>query len=316
MKKVLLIGEPMARFAADENIHLEDAQKFTKKMAGPEVNVAIGLRRLEISPTYVTRLGKDVLGKGIYHCLREEQIDTSFISFDPNYTTGIQLQGKAEIGDTDIQYYHKNSAASRISPREIEAINFSKISHIYITGRPLTLSKSSREGIFCLLEKAEEYDIPVFFDARIRPNLWGNDETMRSVIGQVACKSQVILLEMGEGKLLTGKESPEDIGRAYLEKGPEAVFLKDGANGAYVVTAEETTHVPAFTVPEITDGAGAGDGFAVGVVSAYIEKRSPVEAALRGNAIGALQVMEKGDTHGLPTLTQLEEFLEENTCSV
>ena len=66
---------------------------------------------------------------------------------------------------------------------------------------------------------------------------------------------------------------------------------------------------PAFTVEHVVDTVGAGDGFAVGVVSALLEGKSLQEAAERGAAIGALAIMVAGDNEGLPTKEGLAKFL-------
>jgi 2-dehydro-3-deoxygluconokinase len=57
------------------------------------------------------------------------------------------------------------------------------------------------------------------------------------------------------------------------------------------------------------DTVGAGDGFAVGVISALLEGASLEQAALRGNAIGARVVQFPGDCDGLPNRAQLDEAL-------
>ena len=60
-------------------------------------------------------------------------------------------------------------------------------------------------------------------------------------------------------------------------------------------------------MPKVVDTVGAGDGFAVGVISALLEGLSLQEAAARGNAIGARVVQFPGDSDGLPNRAQLSE---------
>jgi hypothetical protein len=57
----------------------------------------------------------------------------------------------------------------------------------------------------------------------------------------------------------------------------------------------------------VVDTVGAGDGFAVGVISALLEGRSVVDAVQRGSWIGARAVQVRGDTEGLPTRAELEQ---------
>ena len=56
---------------------------------------------------------------------------------------------------------------------------------------------------------------------------------------------------------------------------------------------------------QVIDTVGAGDGFAVGVISALLEGRSIDEAVRRACWIGARQVQVLGDSEGLPTRTEL-----------
>jgi sugar/nucleoside kinase (ribokinase family) len=58
-------------------------------------------------------------------------------------------------------------------------------------------------------------------------------------------------------------------------------------------------------VPKVVDTVGAGDGFAVGVISALLEGLPLAQAAARGNAVGARVVQFRGDCEGLPTRSQL-----------
>ena len=60
---------------------------------------------------------------------------------------------------------------------------------------------------------------------------------------------------------------------------------------------------------QVVDTVGAGDGFAVGVISGILEGMSVEESVRRGNAIGAIQVMNISDNEGLPTKEELQVFM-------
>ena len=59
----------------------------------------------------------------------------------------------------------------------------------------------------------------------------------------------------------------------------------------------------------IVDTVGAGDGFAAGVLTGLEEGLSLEKAVRRGCAIGAIQLMSKGDNDGLPFRKELERFM-------
>ena len=61
-------------------------------------------------------------------------------------------------------------------------------------------------------------------------------------------------------------------------------------------------------VARVVDTVGAGDGFAVGVISALLEGRSMEQAVARGNRIGALAIQVIGDSEGLPTRAELDRL--------
>src|SRR6185312_14808806 len=97
-----------------------------------------------------------------------------------------------------------------------------------------------------------------------------------------------------EGRFLTGETTPEGIARFYRQAGARLVVIKLGAEGAYfdgeVNGAVGSGHVPGFPVAEVVDTVGAGDGFAVGVISALLAGRSVSDAVRRGAWIGARAV--------------------------
>jgi 2-dehydro-3-deoxygluconokinase len=83
------------------------------------------------------------------------------------------------------------------------------------------------------------------------------------------------------------------------------VVIKLGPQGAYVADRAGRATVPGFQVPRVVDTVGAGDGFAVGVLSGLLDGLNLVDAALRGNAIGARVVQYVGDSEGLPNTNEL-----------
>ncbi|MNO04008.1 2-dehydro-3-deoxygluconokinase [compost metagenome] len=58
-------------------------------------------------------------------------------------------------------------------------------------------------------------------------------------------------------------------------------------------------------VDKVVDTVGAGDAFAVGVISGLLDGRTVPQAVKRGCWIGALQVQVLGDSEGLPTRAAL-----------
>jgi 2-dehydro-3-deoxygluconokinase len=148
----------------------------------------------------------------------------------------------------------------------------------------------------------------ISFDPNLRPTLWPSREAMAASLNALAALSDWVLPGLGEGLALTGYETPEDIARFYLDSGARGVVVKLGAQGAYFRTADESGYVAAHPVASVVDTVGAGDGFAVGVISSLLEGRGLHEAVTRGNRIGALAIQVIGDSEGLPTRLELDRL--------
>lgn len=300
----------MALLIADTTGKLEDVEHFTRSMSGAEVNVAIGLSRLGHEVEYITKLGDDPFGHYIENKLKLNGIGTSFVMYDDVYKTGIQLKNRVTDGsDPYAPYYRKGSAASHISIEDIDKINLDDVDLIHITGIPPALSETARAATFHLAKKAKEKGIFITFDPNLRPNLWKSTEEMKTVINELSSYSNLILPGIVECKILLDTEDKEKICEIYHNKGIDFVVIKNGSNGAYVSYKNDIKVVDGFKVDKVVDTVGAGDGFAVGVISGYLEKLDIYDCAKRGNAIGAIQVMNIGDNEGLPTPTELYNFM-------
>ena len=191
---------------------------------------------------------------------------------------------------------------------EINQIDLSDVQLVHVTGIPPALSQSAREATFRLVERAKENHILVTFDPNLRPALWENQQTMCEVINRLASMCDIFLPGVHECEILMGFSNIEKIALYYRNLGVPITIIKDGAKGAYVAKKDSIYHVPGFKV----DTVGAGDGFAVGILSGILENLNLKDCVTRANAIGAIQVMHVSDNEGLPTKIQLQKFLQEN----
>ena len=308
MSEVIMFGEPMVMFTAVTAGPLEEVSHFTRLLAGAEVNVAIGLRRLGHTVSYVTKLGKDPFGRYIRRKLEEEQIE-AYILEESDYWTGFQLKNKVVSGDPEVCYFRKNSAASHITPEDVEHIDFTGAKLLHLTGIPAALSADCRAASFRLLERAKEAGLTISFDPNLRPTLWESPEVMKETVNALAAQADIVLPGIGEGEILTGSRNPEEIAAYYRGLGAKMVFVKAGPDRTFVSAGKEKYFVPGFRVEHVVDTVGAGDGFAVGILSALLEQKTVPEMAERGNAIGAMQVMVESDNEGLPGARELADFI-------
>lgn len=309
MSEVITIGEPMALLVADHEGPLEDIEHFTKYVAGAEVNFSIGMTRLGHSVTYITKLGQDPFGKYINNFLQQQNIKTPYVTFDDSNRTGMQLKAKVSVGDPEVFNFRKGSAASHLNLHDIEDIEWENVKHLHLTGIPPALSATCRSVTYKLIQTAKENGVTISFDPNLRLQLWEDKEEMVQIINELASQSDIVLPGVNEGLLLMGSDDESAIADFYLNKGVSTVIVKLGEKGAFVKTKEDSFIVPGFKVEKVVDTVGAGDGFAVGVISGLLEGLSLKDAVRRGNAVGALAVMSPGDNDGLPNSDQLKTYM-------
>lgn len=312
MTDVLLLGEPLVLLTSNEIAPLSESKNFSLSLAGSELNVAIGLTRLGYSVTYISQLGNDAMGQYIEKEIKRQGIGTDYISFNDGSFTGLMMKNRVLENDPEICYFRKGSAFSYLDCSLIDHIDFTNIKHIHLTGIPLALSKSVRESIFYLIKKAKEYHIYLSFDPNIRESLWDSKEEMIEIMNQVAKEVHMFMPGINEARLLSNLDNKEEIAAFYQDFGIETVVIKLGEQGAFVRDKETSYVVSGYQIEEVVDTVGAGDGFAVGMISGRLEGKVMADIVKRANAIGAMQVMTLGDNEGLPTQRELEGFMDLN----
>jgi 2-dehydro-3-deoxygluconokinase len=304
---VLTVGEAMVLLAAREAGALEDIVDFTRYSAGAELNVAIGLARLGLRVGYLSRLGADAFGRFLSGVLSQEDIGSGLVAVDPARSTGFMLKSRAADGaDPVIDYYRRQSAASAMDVGDFARLDGREARHVHLTGITPALSAGCHELALVLLTRARTWGARVSFDPNLRPRLWASREEMVATVNAFAFRSDVVLPGLAEGRVLTGCERAEDIADFYLARGAGAVVVKLGATGAWCADqAGLRARVPGVAVANVVDTVGAGDGFAVGVISGLLEGVPLAGAARRGNVIGARVVQYPGDSDGLPDAGEL-----------
>jgi len=314
MEEVVTFGEPMLVWIPQQYGSFSEVESYTKGLAGAELNVAIGVTRLGHSVRYVTRLGDDVIGAYIFQSIRDMGINTESIAMDSNHLTGSYFKTKVRTGDAEVFYLRKNSAASCAGPEDIDAVDFRGARIMHVTGIAAAIASNCYEACVHMVERArrDAPDAIVTFDPNIRKSLWPDEAEMVQKLNAIAFQSDIVMPGITEARILTGCDRVEEIADYYLSRGTrKAVIIKVGSRGAYYKSTDgKEGLVPGVRVDEIVDTVGAGDAFAAGVITGLLENVGYEAAVARGNAMGALMVTAPGDNEALPTLEELNAFVE------
>lgn len=309
MDKVLLIGEPLELLQATQCGKLSQVSDFRASVSGAEINVAVGLARLGLQPRFMARLGADPRAERILRFMRDNGIADDLMITDPEHLTGSMMKSMSEPGQHEIFYFREQSAASFLCEDDIDRLDLSDIRAVHFTGIFPSISESAAAAAGRLVEKAREHNITVVFDPNLRSLLWDDSEQTLSLLNGFAARSDVFLPSLKEAQTLCGLSEPEEIADHYLALGAKKVVVKLGKQGAYYKSHVESGIAPTFRADAVVDTAGAGDGFAAGLISGICEEIPLGEAVFRANAVGSMQIQNSSDNAGLPTMAQLREFM-------
>ncbi|WP_395059013.1 sugar kinase [Polaromonas sp.] len=304
---VVTFGEAMMLLVADRPGALEDAASYYKRTAGAETNVAIGLARLGLKVGWASRLGTDMMGRYLIRAMAAEGIDCSQVALCDAQATGFMIKGSVSDGsDPPVEYHRQGSAASHMGPEDINTAWLLSARHLHATGVFAAVSASTLLLARDSMDRMRAAGRSVSFDPNLRPTLWASPQIMVAAINDLAARADWVLPGLEEGRLLTGENTAEGIAHFYRKRGAKLVVVKLGSEGAYFDGEHGSGRVPGFPVEKVIDTVGAGDGFAVGVISALLAGLDLAAAVRRGAWIGARAVQVLGDSEGLPTRTELE----------
>ncbi|WP_226681953.1 sugar kinase [Sutcliffiella horikoshii] len=305
---VVTIGETMVVFTPESSRLMRYAHSYSRRIGGAETNVALGLIRLNHQVGWISKVGDDEFGKAVVSFVRGEGVDVSQVKVDSSAPTGVYFKEIRSGNQVRVSYYRKGSAASKLTPSDIDENYISRSKYLHITGITPALSDTCYQTILRAIAIAKENDVKVVFDPNLRKKLWSEEKARKTLLELVAL-SDIILPGVEEGEFLLGETDPIKMGKRFLDYGPSLVIVKVGAKGAYYFNESDYGLVPGFPVKTVVDPVGAGDAFAAGILSGLLDGL-PIESIVqRGNGMGALATQTEGDFEGLADRDQLEQLM-------
>ncbi|MVX65843.1 sugar kinase [Clostridium chromiireducens] len=306
---VLTFGESMVVFSPNNNGPIRHVHSFTKSLGGAESNVATAIAKLNHSVGWFSKVSDDEFGRFVINAIKAEGVDTSKVVVDKIRNTGLLFKERYQRSNPNVYYYRKDSAASSLSPEDLDEEYIKQTKILHLTGITPALSESCRKTVYRAIEIAKENNILVSFDPNIRLKLWPIEEA-KKVLVDIACRADIVMPGLDEAEILLGLTDKDEVADYFLSKEAKIVAIKLGAEGCYIKDRKEGVKVHGYNVSDlIQDTAGAGDGFAAGFLAGYLEKLPLNEIGQYANGVGAIATLVQGDMEGYPYFDQLMEFI-------
>ncbi|MGD9477609.1 sugar kinase [Shinella sp. G-2] len=290
--RLLAIGECMVELMQAEG------GLMRKSFAGDTFNTAYYARQFlpaDWSVEYLSAVGKDMISDEMLAFMEGHGIGTDHVARIDGRSPGLYMIHLKD-GERSFSYWRSVSAAkllARDGDRLRAAIEASDI--IVFSGITLAiLPAEDVETLLAELRRAKAAGKRVVFDPNIRPRLWDDADRMRAAITEGARAATLVMPSLDDEVTHFGDAGLDETVARYRALGVDGLVVKDGAEGATLVFAENRDHVPSARVEKIVDTTSAGDSFNGGFLARLATGASPTQAARFAADVAAAVIQHHG----------------------
>ncbi len=304
-----------ASFLLVEEGRKVDAESVTRHIGGGGVNTAVSLSRLGFDTAALVKTGADRNAEDVIGRLERENVSRDFLISDGELATGSSVLLSSHERNAGI--FTARGANTALLPRDLADAAFER-DLVFISGLsnesadcfPHVIGKASaagariatNPGIRQLSSRADEFFACLDRISILTLNRVESEQLVPRLIANGTADQRTVIKPAGDpnslvdrGLLAGGFNLPFDsYVRAIPSLGVDMLLLTNGADGAYVGTADAIWHC---TVPsvEVAGTAGAGDAFA-STFAGMITAGADIEQALKSATCNAGSVVSHLDT--------------------
>lgn len=287
---------------------LDGNSQYLLRPGGAESNLAIHLAALGHSAAWASQVGRDPLGDLILAELERHNVDTSLVTRLDDAQTGMYFKDPTPQATT-VYYYRADSAASRMTPAMAASWAQTTPRVLHVSGITAALSEDCLALLTHLIVD-RPLQAAVSFDVNYRAKLF--TESTPEILLRLAQASDIVFVGRDEAELLWGTSTPDEI-RDLLRR-PSALVVKDSDVEAVSYTVDGVFHVPSPTVT-VLEPVGAGDAFAAGWLSGYLDGRDQETTLKLGHYVASRVLTSPTDHADLGSRNLIEAKLEQPTSA-
>lgn len=310
MKRVACVGilvadvivEPISKYP--QKGVLEKVNSITMHNGGNAMTAAINLKKLGNNPVIVGMVGNDMFGTFLQQKLLESGVGTEGLKVSNNVQTSASVL-MIDQATKERSFFHCTGANAAFKETDINYKAIETCDIVFVTGSFL-LDNFDGKDTMEFLKKCKSMRKTTVLDV-----CWDASGKWGEILDMSMPYIDFFMPSIDEARMLTQKNTPEEMAEIFLKKGVQSVIIKCGSQGCYVRENrhKDGTIIPAFKVKNVVDTTGAGDSFCSGFLASYARGKSITESAAFGNATGAHCCMAKGATDGIKTYDEILEFM-------
>ena len=325
MFDLITIGRSnMDLFSSDIGAEFVDIKGFVPQVGGSPTNIAIGTARLGLKSATLTAVGNDNVGDFIVTYLERDGVDVSLIKRKPGLSS-LAVLGVQPPDKFPLLFYRENPPDIWLDIDDLP--DFSQTKSFLVSGTALARGTCA-DAAFFGAEAAQKAGKLVWMDIDLRPDQWNHPMACGSALRRVMPSIDVVFgteeefwaaINTDPTKWHGNEPVTEDerkqveawVNASYTADGmPDTIVLKRGSKGVTIFDRQEgVMDVPGFPV-EVLNTVGAGDAFASGLIYSRMNGKNWHDSARFANACGAIVVTRHGCGDAMPTLQEVEGFID------
>lgn len=253
-----------------------------------------------LTVSYVTGLGTDIISQTMQSMWQAEGIDTKLICEFDKKSPGLYWIILDKHGERSFMYWRDQSAAKvwlqhEKAPAILETLR--SYDWIYLSGISLAiLNEYDRAKLIDFLTIYRQQGGKIAFDSNYRQALWPDQAAMREVYKAILSLTDLALLTNEDEMAIWEIQASQILDNLQQFKLPVLV-LKLGEAGAQIIEKGDIDNarlIPAIKVATIVDTTSAGDSFNAGVLASLIAGMSIDESCKNGHQVASTVIQYKG----------------------
>ncbi len=238
----------------------------TTHVGGSPLNVAVGLARLDVPVTLVTRYGRDEYGTLVHETLQRNGV-AELLGADefPTATAhGILDPAGSADYEFDTVQWSLEGFTGVLAQRALED---AEALHVGSLGAALEPGAST---VRRAVQEARPH-ATISYDPNVRPRLTPDRAAARTRVEGFIALADVVRASDSDLAWLYPDRDPIETARSWLAAGPSVVILTMGAGGAHGFARNGDVHVSAIEA-DVEDTVGAGDSSMAAVLMGLSER--------------------------------------------
>lgn len=259
---ILVAGEALY------DLVIDDTGALTGHPGGGPFNTARTIGRLGQPVAFLGRLSTDRLGATHERMLADDGValDATVRTAEP---TTLALASLDAIGAASWSFYSAGTAAAGLTSEDALAALPPRVAALHVGTLGLVL-----EPLASALEAVVERlagETMIVCDPNVRPQVIDDPVSFRARLDRVLAHSDLVKVSEEDLAWLDPGRARLAAAQALLVRGPSAVLLTRGPDGATVVTAAGDTPIAPVATP-VVDTIGAGDAFGGAFLAWWISR--------------------------------------------